>query len=1044
MTTPTNPPAPPSSPAITPGIPLLAEATVLRRNGNARPVPGILSPVVLKVYGLVGDRISAVDLRTSAGMDDTALGAALGELVQRGLIIAEVVPAEDPLDLDFTSPEVIENLRAEAKKVQQAEEEARLRVETERKAKLQAEARVRAETEAKARADADAKVNAAALARLKAEKVVRNQSDDEIVARQGALDRAEAEVRARADALARAEAEARARAESVLKAETNAAARLAAVRRMEAGLKARIAALARLDAERKHKAIAEAKARDESTTLVRAGALAQAEAERKAREAAEQRAEAERVLRQQVEAKASAEAQARQDALAQAREAQAMEDRLRAEAGERALAEQAAREEAQAERRAREQAEAMAAAERNAREEVERRARAQADAERRAREQTQALIEAERSLREEAEARMRALSSTEREAREKAAAQAQAESDWQPLAGLKPTARPAPTAAAAPAAAATPAPAPAPTPVSAPRPVAPPAAAPSPVVDADVLARAARQAIEDAEVQSRLEQERFTRELEDQMARLTAEQTAAPASGGAGGESGRMSTPEEQIRAMRDAEARDRAEDFARQQMTGILKMEEKRAKEEEQRRLLAEEESKRRVREATEIANRARAEREKFERERERQRKLAEAEAQALARAKARAEQPRESRWKIYVAVMVLLAAVVVGLFEVLPFNTYLGRVEQAMSTALGEKVAIKSMHASLIPRPNIRLTDVVVGTGPGSATIASVHAVPTLSSLFTGPLKFESVQLSSVTMPPEFLPKLPDVVGMDGRDTLGFERISIRNLRLVTPNLELPQAEVEVVWDSTGRFNSASILVYSRRVSIVLTRAAEDIALRLSATDWQPLPGSSATIDQLKVNGIVTRNGLVASEVDAELYGGTAQGSLKVAWGADAPVATASGEFLLRRLDAAKFLPAMTVNVTASGLMDGNMKFSLQAPALRRLLDSPQVSTAFTLRRGWLSGIDLTRLLLDPTNRGGRTTFEEWTGVFAMSGSNYSLRQMRLTSGPMIASGAADIDAASALTGRINAQLTTGSGNAVRANFSLGGTLQKIEVGN
>ena len=65
-------------------------------------------------------------------------------------------------------------------------------------------------------------------------------------------------------------------------------------------------------------------------------------------------------------------------------------------------------------------------------------------------------------------------------------------------------------------------------------------------------------------------------------------------------------------------------------------------------------------------------------------------------------------------------------------------------------------------------------------------------------------------------------------------------------------------------------------------------------------------------------------------------------------------------------------------------------------------------------------------------------------MSGSNYSLRQMRLISGPMIASGMADIDAASALSGRINAQLSTGSGNPVRANFSLGGTLQKIEVGN
>ncbi|MCA3151733.1 MAG: hypothetical protein ING77_11195, partial [Rhodocyclaceae bacterium] len=83
MTTPTTPPAPPSGPTIAPGIPLLGEATVLRRNGTARPVPGILSPVVLKVYELAGEQISAVDLRTAAGMDDAALGATLGELVEQ-------------------------------------------------------------------------------------------------------------------------------------------------------------------------------------------------------------------------------------------------------------------------------------------------------------------------------------------------------------------------------------------------------------------------------------------------------------------------------------------------------------------------------------------------------------------------------------------------------------------------------------------------------------------------------------------------------------------------------------------------------------------------------------------------------------------------------------------------------------------------------------------------------------------------------------------------------------------------------------------------
>ena len=925
------------------------EATILRRKVAAHPAAAILTPTLLKVYGLVGELITVVGLRRSAGMEATALNAAVTELIERGLITADPVKAEASPELDFTSPQKLEKLRVVAAQVKQAEEDARLRVDAERKAKLQAEARVRDETEAKARADADAKVNAAALARLKAEKVARSESDSEINTRQAALDRAEAEARERADALARAEAEAKARAESVRKAEANAAARLAAVRRMEAELKGRMAAMAQVDAARTQKAEAEAQAHKAAAEGVRQAALANAEVERRAREAAEQRAEAERVLREQAQANAAL----------------------------------------------------------------------QAEAERRAREQTHALIEAERVLREEAEARVRVLSSTEREDREKT----EAERESQPLAGLKPTARPAPMSTPAAASAAL------------------PEAAQSPVPDAEALARAARQAIEEAEIQSRAQQERFSREIEAQMVRVTAEQTAPSASAGAGAVPGKPGSSDEATRA---ADARDRAEEFARQQMIDIMKLEEKRAKEEEQRRLLAEEESRRRAREAVEIASRARAEREKFERDRERKRKLAEAEAQALARVVARAERQQTSRWKLVLGGLALFAATVIGLFEVFPFNAYVGRAEALMSTALGERVVIKSMHASLIPRPSIRLTDVTVGSGTGGATIASVHAVPSISSLFRGPLTFESVQFDSVTVAQEFIPKLPDVVGMGGGRAPGLERILIRNLRLTVPDLELPPAEVEIVWDASGRFRSANIRTFSGRVSIDLARAAEDIAFRMSATEWQPLRGNPATLDQLKMNGTLTRNGLAATEVVAELYGGEAKGSFRVDWSAAAKAATASGEFLLRRLDVEKFLPAMTVNATATGLMDGTMKFSLQAPLLRRLFESPQVTTAFTIRRGWVGGVDLARLLRDSTNRGGRTVFEEWTGVYAMSGGNHSLRQMRLTSGPMSASGAAEIGAQGMLTGRINAQLSTANDTAVRANFSLGGSIQKIEVGN
>ena len=204
----------------------------------APPAVGILPPALLKVYGLVGELITVVGLRRSAGMEDTALSAAVAELIERGLITADPVKAEASPELDFTSPQTLEKLRAVAAQVKQAEEDARLRVDAERTAKLQAEARVRDETEAKARADADAKVNAAALARLKAEKVARSESDSEINTRQAALDRAEAEARERADALARAEAEAkarreaeaRARKEAEERAKQRAAARAAAAR----------------------------------------------------------------------------------------------------------------------------------------------------------------------------------------------------------------------------------------------------------------------------------------------------------------------------------------------------------------------------------------------------------------------------------------------------------------------------------------------------------------------------------------------------------------------------------------------------------------------------------------------------------------------------------------------------------------------------------------------------------------------------------------------------------------------------------------------
>jgi hypothetical protein len=1084
-------PATPRGSAVTPiAVALPDESTILRRSKGAVEVPRALDTNTLKVYRLIGVQTTVQALRKTAAMDDAALGAVLAGLVERGLVVTEGATPVDQVDLDFTSPEVLKALRAEAEQVKHAEEAARQRVDAERSAKLQAEARVRTEAEAKARADADAKVNAAALARLRAEKVARTQTESEISARQDALERAETEARSRADALAKAEAEARARTESVRQAETDAARRLAAVRRMEAQLKGKMAAMARLDAARQQKASVQTEAREEALALAenerqkRAEAESRAEAERLAREQVEARVESERRAREQVEAQVESERRAREQVEAQveserrAREAateqartealalvenerrareqieaqieserrareqveaqveserrarEQVEAQVESERRAREAATEQARTEALAlvenERRAREQIEAQVESERSAREaateqartealalveserrareaaaeqaraetlvlvESERRAREAAEAERQAREKAQALAESERLLREAAEAQMRALSSAQREAEDRDAARVRSESD----------------------------------------------------------ARAAREAIESSERKSRVEPERFSLELDTPLTLVSEEQPVEPARSIASDRTPKAArSPEATLQAASEAKARQQAEALARQQMADA-ELEARRAGEEAQQRLLAEEETSRRAREAAEIARRARAEREKFERERERehQRKLAEAQARALAHDSTRADQPRPSHWKRYVGGVVLLGTIV-GLLEIVPVNFYLNRVEKVLSDALGQPVAVKTMHASLIPRPNLRLSGVTIGSSANGAAIAMVHAVPTasfLSSGLKGPISFTSVRLDTVTVTQDFIPRLPDVVGMGGKQTLGLQQISIRNLRLDTPGLELPPADIELFWNGNGSFSRASILTYGGRVKIDLTQADGKLAFNMAATGWQPIPGSKATIDQLKVEGSATREGLSATRVDASLYGGQAQGSLTIGWGSKAASTSASGEFTLTRLDVAALLPVMAAGATASGMMDGSTKFSMRAPTLRKLLDAPQVSTAFAISRGWLGGIDVARLLRDPTQPGGRTLFDEWTGVYDVAAASHSLRQMRLTSGPMIATGAVNVGADGRLSGRISAELPAGNNTTVRSSFNVGGTIGNIEVAN
>jgi hypothetical protein len=82
---------------------------------------------------------------------------------------------------------------------------------------------------------------------------------------------------------------------------------------------------------------------------------------------------------------------------------------------------------------------------------------------------------------------------------------------------------------------------------------------------------------------------------------------------------------------------------------------------------------------------------------------------------------------------------------------------------------------------------------------------------------------------------------------------------------------------------------------------------------------------------------------------------------------------------------------------------------------------------------------LIRDPAARGGRTVFDELSGTFSTSAEGQSLRQLKLVSGPLGATGTLDIAGDGRLSGRIASELQAASGT-LRSSSTLSGSLREI----
>jgi hypothetical protein len=174
-----------------------------------------------------------------------------------------------------------------------------------------------------------------------------------------------------------------------------------------------------------------------------------------------------------------------------------------------------------------------------------------------------------------------------------------------------------------------------------------------------------------------------------------------------------------------------------------------------------------------------------------------------------------------------------------------------------------------------------------------------------------------------------------------------------------------------------------------------------------------------------------------DGALFDGRFAGAADLRWGANWEV---QGPITVRGVNAAVFAPALL----SEGKADGSGRYAMSGSHPEKLMDAAHVEGNFTITKGTLGNIDLSRAIQTGGRQSsGRTQFNELNGQGVYEKGAVALRNLTITAGALNAGASVDVAQTGALSGRIVADVKTASQN-LRATLNLGGTVKEPQVRN
>src|SRR6266704_2138121 len=498
---------------------------------------------------------------------------------------------------------------------------------------------------------------------------------------------------------------------------------------------------------------------------------------------------------------------------------------------------------------------------------------------------------------------------------------------------------------------------------------------------------------------------------------------------------------EQEENARREAEYREREEELRRQEegRARLESEEEARRAEEEEKRAREEEEEKR----AKEEEKRIRAEEKAQAKAAKKTRKAVRAKGRAgeeawrgedEARDRNEASLSARELWanrrpgslaKQFAVMLLLILVVAVAALPFVPLES--GPYEKAAQAWLGEPVKIGAVNLTLLPIPQLKFERVVIGK-EHAMRAAVIKAAPVISSLLEDRISLKSFEVEGATFPREFLPALLQNKGRRGSS--GVQHIVAKGLKIDIPELNLPALEVDATLSPDGALRSVAISNAERKLSVKLQPQGERAAIEISADSF-PLPiGADPGLSEFLAKGTVTRGELALSEAEARAFGGRLLGTVRLRWSSGWSM---EGDITVRQMETGK----IAAPLLAGGTLQGKGAYSMKGLLPERLIQNAQLEGNFTIQKGSITNVDMTRLLQGSGSGGGTTFFSEMSGGVSADANRLLVRQIRMAAGLLNGTGQGEMDAQKNLSGRMQIELRARSVQA-RATLAISGTLQ------